>query len=66
MKITDGKSYTFGEYCGEKTGENIVVTGDHVIIIFHSDDLFPQKGFLIFFIAVPVGKYNSVHHDDSH
>lgn len=56
LKITDGKSHTFGIYCGEKTGESVVVAGDHVIITFYSDDIEQRRGFLIFFTAIPVGK----------
>lgn len=56
LKVTDGKSHTFGVYCGEKTGESVVVAGDHVMITFHSDDIEQRRGFLIFITAVPLGK----------
>lgn len=58
LKITDGGSHTFGVYCGEKTGENFEVAGDRVVFTFHSDDIVQLKGFLIFFTAVPLGKYS--------
>ncbi|KAL9970586.1 hypothetical protein ACROYT_G022989 [Oculina patagonica] len=54
LKITDGKSHTFGTYCGDETGESIVVTGDYVEITFYSDDIEQRKGFVIYFTAVPV------------
>lgn len=57
LKITDGGSHTFGVFCGEKTGESIEVTGDHVVFIFYSDDIVQLKGFLIFFTAIPLGKW---------
>lgn len=58
LKITDGGSHTFGVYCGEKTGETFEVAGDYVVFTFHSDDIVQLKGFLIFFTAVPLGKYS--------
>lgn len=57
LKITDGKSHTFGKYCGERTGESVVVAGDHVMITFHSDDIEQRRGFLIFITVVPLGKF---------
>ena len=56
LKITDGKSHIFGVYCGEKTGESIVVAGDQVTITFYSDDIEQRRGFLIFFTPIPVGR----------
>ena len=56
LKITDGKSHIFGVYCGEKTGESIVVAGDQVMITFYSDDIEQRRGFLIFFTPIPVGR----------
>lgn len=55
--MTDGKSHTFGKYCGERTGESVVVAGDHVMITFHSDDIEQRRGFLIFITVVPLGKF---------
>ena len=57
LKISDGGSHTFDVYCGKKTGESIEVTGDQVVLTFHSDDIVQEKGFLIFFTAVPLGRY---------
>ena len=58
LKISDGGSHTFDDYCGEKTGESIEVTGDQVVLTFHSDDIVQRRGFLIFFTAVPLGRYS--------
>ena len=58
LKITDGGSHTFDVYCGSKTGESIEVTGDHVVLTFHSDDIVQHRGFLIFFTTVPLGRYS--------
>lgn len=58
LKITDGGSHTFDVYCGEKTGESIEVTGDQVVLTFHSDDIVQLRGFSIFFTTVPFGTYS--------
>ena len=55
--VNDGKMV--GKYCGNSTGENIFLTGDQILIKFHSDGIVQRKGFLIHFIAVPHGKYFS-------
>ena len=48
-----GKIY--GMYCGNKTvGQNLLVTGDQVEIIFHSDEEIEGRGYLLNFTLVPV------------
>ena len=37
------------DYCGNKTGENLPVTGDKVEIIFHSDREIERRGYLLKF-----------------
>ena len=56
LKITDGKSHTFGIYCGERTGQSVAVAEDHVTLTFYSDDIEQRRGFLIFFSAMPIGR----------
>ena len=48
-----------GKYCGSRTGQNIFLTGDQILIKFHSDNGMQRKGFLIHFTAGPLGKYLS-------
>lgn len=48
---------TFGVYCGNKTGENVLVTGDQVRIIFHSDDDIQRRGYLLVFTLARSGKW---------
>ena len=48
-----------GKYCGQRTGQNILLTGDQILIKFHSDVSEERKGFLIYFNAAPHGKYFS-------
>ena len=48
-----------GKYCGRRTGQNIFLTGDQLLIKFHSDDSVQRRGFLIYFPPGPHGKYFS-------
>ena len=48
-----------GKYCGQRTGQNILLTGDQIFIIFHSDESLEYRGFLIYFNAGPHGKFFS-------
>ena len=55
--VTDGR--LVGKYCGRKSGQNILLTGDQILIKFQSDTSEQEKGFLIHFNAGPHGKYFS-------
>ena len=59
LSITDGISRTFGMYCGNKTGQNLRVTGDKVEIIFHSDGKIEQRGYLLIFTLVSLPSVSS-------
>lgn len=59
LKITNEVNETFGMYCGERTGRTVTVTGDQVVMIFHSDQSIPKKGFLITLTTIPIGKCNT-------
>ena len=52
MRITDGMGKIFGLYCGNKTGENVLVTGDQVEMIFQSDGKIEQRGYRLDFTLV--------------
>ena len=52
MRITDGMNKIFGVYCGNKTSQNLLVTGEKVQIIFHSDDKIERRGYLLNFTLV--------------
>lgn len=56
MKIINDQNHVYGVYCGQKTGQSVLVTGDYAVIIFHSDETDQQKGFLLYFTAVPLGE----------
>ena len=47
------------KYCGQRTGQKILLTGDKILIKFHSDGGVELRGFLIHFSAGPQGKYFS-------
>lgn len=49
--ISNDGHQNFGKFCGQKTGESIVVTGHYVLITFHSDSIERRKGFRITFIS---------------
>ena len=55
--VNDGRMV--GKYCGQRTGQNILLTGDQILITFHLDGSEEEKGFLIYFNAGPHGKYVS-------
>ena len=44
------------ENCGNKTGQNILVTGDKVEMKFRSDDRVEQRGYYLVFTLVSQGK----------
>ena len=48
LRITDGMGRVF-DYCGNKTGQNVLVTGDKVEMKFRSDDRAGTKRILFSF-----------------
>ena len=51
--ITNENSESFGVYCGNKTGQTVVVEGVRAVLTFHSDDNdVPKRGFLLSFNTV--------------
>ena len=55
--VNDGRMV--GKYCGRRLGQNIFLTGDQILIKFHSDLTIARRGFLIHFTAGKHGKYFS-------
>ena len=45
-----------GRYCNNRTGQNILLTGDQILITFHSDNSQERRGFQIHFTFGPLGK----------
>lgn len=56
LQISSGYSSKLRVYCGQKTGQTVLLTGDNVMITFHTNSKKREKGFLLFFTAVPIGK----------
>ena len=52
LRITDGMDKILRNYCGNKTGQNLLVTEDKMQIIFHSDKDTEQRGYLLNFTLV--------------
>ena len=63
MKIINDQNHAYGVYCGQKTGQSVLVSGDYAVIIFHSDETDQRKGFLLYFTAVPLGESIENHRD---
>lgn len=57
--ISNEDGQRFGVYCGERTGKKVLVTGDLVVIKFHSDSSAPRRGFLMVFTAVTLGRHKN-------
>ena len=57
VKISNEKNESFGVYCGYESDKEVTVTGEYALITFHSDYSFEEKGFLLLFTAVPIGKW---------
>ena len=55
--IKDGRMV--GKYCGIRTGRNILLNGDQILIKFHSDGDTQERGFLIHCTVGPHGEYFS-------
>ena len=51
LRITDGTAKG-QRYCGNKTGQNVSVTGGEVEIMFHSDGEIERRGYLLNFTLV--------------
>ena len=58
LKITNEKNQIFGRgvYCGQQTGQTVLVTGKYALLKFYSDDTIQKRGFVIHFTAVSEGK----------
>jgi len=53
LEISNDKHERFGEYCGEFSGNAVIVTGNYTVITFESDGRREARGFLIHFTAAP-------------
>ena len=56
LKVTNENDDVPGLHCGQKNGYEVLVTGEVVLMTFHSDTKNEREGFLIQFTPVPHGK----------
>lgn len=61
--LTISSDHGLHTYCGDRTGQTVVITGDAALITFHSDSSIQDRGFVLFFTAfTPVGKCYHITH----
>ncbi|CAH3106170.1 unnamed protein product, partial [Porites lobata] len=53
LKITNENNEVPGLHCGQKNGHVVLVTGEVVLMTFHSDAHYEREGFLLQFTPVP-------------
>lgn len=54
VRITNEDNKEFGVICGElPRGASFIVFGEYAQVAFHSDSTVQERGFLIFFSAIP-------------
>ena len=56
LKITNENNEVPGLHCGQKNGHEVLVTGEVVLMTFHSDAHYEREGFLLQFTPVPHGE----------
>lgn len=56
--VNNGNNLNLGKHCGKKIGQKTLVTGDYALLTFHSDEFKESKGFVLFFTAIPEGKFH--------
>ena len=56
MSICGGYNHKCGVFCGKRTGKTVQITGNNVVIKFHSDSLYEETGFLLLLTTFPLGK----------
>ena len=56
LSITDRMGRRLGVYCGNETGQNLLVTGDKVEMAFRSDESVERRGYYLLFTLVLHGK----------
>lgn len=60
LKIGNENNRTIGTYCGNQTGQSVLVTGHYAVISFYSDGSVQYSGYELFFNHVPGKCHDSV------
>ena len=58
LRITDGMGKVI-HCCGNKTGQNLLVTGDRVRLAFYSNGNIERGGYLLCFTLVSLSSFSS-------
>ena len=56
LKVTNENDDVPGLHCGQKNGYEVLVTGEVVLMTFHSDVHYEREGFLLQFTPIPHGE----------
>ena len=56
LKITNENNEVSGLHCGQKNGFEVLVSGEVVLMTFHSDTTYEREGFLLHFTPIPHGE----------
>lgn len=57
LKIVTDEGKKVGKFCGGMSGYKIFLSGNQILITFHSDPSATKRGFLILFTATLHSKY---------
>lgn len=57
LKISNDYKEVFGVYCGQFSGKEIIVSGNYVVLTYHSS-FYYKMAFFLTFASVQAGKYN--------
>ena len=57
LKIVNDEGKKVGKFCGGMSGYKIFLSGNQILITFHSDPSAAKRGFLVLFTATLHSKY---------
>ena len=57
VEISNEKGLVLGRYCGEISGSKVAVSGDYVLITFHSDSNIQRRGYSFILKNVSFGRF---------
>ena len=56
LKIANDNQ-AIGMYCGQRSGQSVLVIGNYAVLSFHSDSSVQKRGFELIFSRFPMGRY---------
>ena len=57
LRIANENNQIFGTFCGNKSGQLVIVTGNYARLTFHSDSSVNDRGYKLFFSDFSQGKF---------